>query len=72
MTAALYEDEKRSLTLTLSKGRGDSGIAECSQVSHTEPLGCWPKGKAIRTRCASAGQDSRWLNDDVDDDENLR
>ena len=45
MTAALYVDEKRSLTLTLSKGRGDSGIAECSQLSHTEPLGRWPVGE---------------------------
>ena len=38
-------DEKRSLTLTLSKGRGDSGIVECSQLSHTEPLGRWPVGE---------------------------
>ena len=55
MTAALYVDEKRSLTLTLSKGRGDSGIAECSQLSHTEPLGRWPKGKAMHALLRSRG-----------------
>ena len=37
--------KKGGLTLTLSKGRGDSGIAECSQLSHTEPLGRWPVGE---------------------------
>ena len=26
-----------------------------TKLSHTEPLGRWPKGKAIRTRFASAG-----------------
>ena len=39
---------KRGLTLTLSKRRGNSGIAECSQLSHTEcaePLGRWPVGE---------------------------